>query len=273
MATIDERMKASAAAQGEELWNAVRDANPDVVARAAMNRNLTDEMAVYIVKRKSVLAETLGLLAADVRFRNNYPLKLAICRNPKTPQKAALSLLKFIRVFDLADIAKDQRLPINIRQKVEHLIFEKIPAMPLGNKTSLARRAGTNVLLALMAGGDERLISVCLESPALTEAHLYKLINSAGAKPAVVRMISAHPKWALSYYIRFALIRNFYTPMGRVDQFIRGMRTPDLRDLYADPKVPTSTKPFIFRELGERGETVDIIEDEIYDLPEDINEE
>jgi hypothetical protein len=84
-------------------------------------------------------------------------------------------------------------------------------------------------------------------------------------------MIAAHSKWALSYYIRYALIRNFYTPMGQVDQFIRGMRSPDLKELYSDPKVPTSTKPFIFRELGERGESVEIQEDEIYDLPDDIN--
>jgi hypothetical protein len=212
MATPEERMKAASAAQGEELWGAVRDANPDVAARAAMNRNLTGEMALFIAKRKAVPAETLGLLASDVRFKNSYPLKLAVCRNPKTPQKTTLSLLKFIRIFDLADIAKDQRIHINIRQKVEQLISEKIPAMPLGNKTALARRAGTNVLLSLMASGDERVIRVCLESPALTESHLYKLLNRAGVKPAVVRMIASHPKWALSYYIRFALIRNCEDP-------------------------------------------------------------
>lgn len=264
-------MNAATSAQGEELWNAVRDANPEVVSRAALNRNITDDMAVFIARRKSVLAETLGFLAADVRFRNSYPLKLAVCKNPRTPLKVVLSLLKFIRVFDLADIAKDQRIHINIRQKVEQLISEKIPAMPMGNKTALARRAGTNILLALMGSGDERVIRVCLESPALAEAHLYRLINRADVKPAVIRMIATHSKWALSYYIRFALIRNFYTPMSQVEKFIRGMRTPDLRDLYSDPKVPTSTRPFIFRELGERGEPVDIPEDEVYDLPDEMN--
>jgi hypothetical protein len=273
MATLDERMKAASAARGEDLWNAVRDANPEVVARAALNRNLTDEMAVFMAKRKNVFAETLGLLAGDVRFRNSYPLKLAVCRNPKTPQKTVLSLLKFVRIFDLADIAKDQRIHINIRQKVEQLISEKIPSMPSGNKAALARRAGPNILFSLMGSGDERVIRICLESPALTEAHLYKLINRGDVKPAIVRMIASHSKWSLSYYIRYALIRNFYTPMGQVAQFIRTMRSPDLKDLYADSKVPTSTKPFIFRELGERGESVEIQEDEVYDLSEDVNGE
>ena len=273
MTTLDERMKAAASAQGEDLWRAVRDANPEVASRAVMNRHLTDEMAVSLARRKSVFAETLGFLAGDIRFKNSYPLKLAICKNPKAPQKTVFSLLKFIRFFDLADIAKDQKIHINVRQKVEHLVLEKLPAMPLGNKTALARRAGSNILLALMAGGDEGVIRVCLESPALTEAHLYKLLNKGDLKPAVVRMIADHSRWSLSYFIRYGLIRNFYTPMGKVAQFITAMRTPDLKDLYADSKVPSSTKPFIFRELGERGETVEVREDEVYDLPEEEAEE
>jgi hypothetical protein len=145
VATVDERMKAAAAAHGEDLWNAIRDASPEVVSRAALNRNLTDEMALFVAKRKNVLAETLGFLAGDVRFRNSYPLKLAVCKNPKTPQKTVLSLLKFMRIFDLADIARDPRIHINIRQKVEQLIAEKIPSMPLG-------RARTSCLRSSEAG-------------------------------------------------------------------------------------------------------------------------
>ncbi len=67
----------------------------------------------------------------------------------------------------------------------------------------------------------------------------------------------------------FALIRNFYTPMARAAKFISRMKINDLKDLYADPKVPSSTKPFIFRELRERGETVDIQQEVAYDLHDD----
>jgi hypothetical protein len=141
--------------------------------------------------------------------------------------------------------------------------------MPLGNKTALAKKASTNILLSLMERGDERVISICLESPSLTEAHLYKLINNPRTKPAVIKMLASHTKWSLSYFVRFALIRNFYTPMPFVAKFITQMKTNDLKDLYSDPKVPSSTKPFIFRELGQRGETVDSQQEVTYDLHDD----
>ena len=262
-------MKAALTARGEELWTLIRDPHPEVVSQATLNRNLTEDMAAFIAKRKVISAETLGFLAADVRFKGSYKLKLAICRNPRTPLKVTLSLLKFIRLFDLSDITKDQHININVRQKVEHLIAERIPAMPLGNKTALAKRAGTNILLLLMENGDERVTGICLDSPSITEAHIYKLINRPETKPAVIRTLAYHPKWSLSYFVKFALIRNFFTPMPCVAKFIKGMRTADLKDLYSDPKVPSSTKPFLFRELGDRCETTDIQPEVIYDLHED----
>jgi len=269
MITIEERMKAALTAESDALWKIIRDPHPDVLSQAALNRNLTEEMAVFIVKGKTVTAETLGFLATDIRFKHSYKLKLVLCRNPRTPLRVVLSLLKFIRLFDMADIAKDQNIHINIRQKVEHLIAERVPSMPLGNKTALAKRANMNILLSLMESGDERVAGVCLDSQSLTEAQMYKIINRPATKAAVIRMISGHPKWSLSYNVRFALIRNFFTPMNCVVKFIKGMKTADLKDLYSDPKIPTSTKPFIFRELSERGETVEIREDEVYDLPDD----
>ncbi len=269
MVTVQQRMRAALSAEGEELWGFVRDPDPRVVSQATLNRNLTEEMAVFIAKRKVISAETLGFLAGDVRFKGSYKLKLAICKNPATPQKVTLSMLKFIRLFDLSDITRDQHVHINVRQKVESMIGERIPAMPRGNKTALAKRASTNVLLALMEHGDESVISICLDSPSLAEACLYKLINNPRTKPQVIKRLAMHAKWSLSYYVRFALIRNFYTPMSCVVKFVAQMKTADLKELYRDPKLPSSTKPFIFRELGERGETVEVHPEMTYDLDDD----
>jgi hypothetical protein len=57
--------------------------------------------------------------------------------------------------------------------------------------------------------------------------------------------------------------------MVLVTQFIGEMKTADLRDLYCDPKVPTSTKPYIFKELSERDEEISPGEEETYTLSED----
>jgi hypothetical protein len=211
----------------------------------------------------------LGFLAGDVRFKESYKLKLALCKNARTPQRITLSLLKFLRIFDLAALTRDTQIPTILRQKIEQAVSEKIRAMPLGVKTALARKANSTIVMGLMERGDESVVRVCLESPALTEGDLYKIINRPSTGAVVIRMIAEHTKWSLRYQIRFALIRNFFTPTSLVVRFVGGMKTVDLKDLYADARTPLSTKPFLFRELLERRETTEITKDEIYDLPED----
>ncbi len=265
---VEEKAKAAMSAGGEELWKLIREYHPGIIANAVLNRNLTEDMAVFIARKKGAPADSLEFLSGDVRFRDSYALKIALCRNPKTPQQTTFSLLKFLRIFDLSDLTRDQTIPLNVRQKIEQMIAEKIPSMPPGVRSALARRANSAIVTLLMEKGDENTIRACLDSPVLTEGLLYKLINK-GAKPILVRMIAEHRKWSLRYAIRFALVRNFNTPMASVTEFISHMKTPDLKDLYADPKLPASTRPFIFNELLQRGERVEAQKEEVYNVPEE----
>lgn len=269
MKAIEERISSAASADCEELWKVIKDPNSDVIYSALGNRNFTVDMALFIAKKRSVPREILGVLASDVRFKDSYRLKIAVCRNPVTPKKITLSLLKFIKIFDLTDMTRDPFLDINIRKKIEYMITEKIPAMPLGLKTALARRANSTVLISLMDHGDERVIGICLESPVMTEAILYKLINRPSTKSAVIRMIAENRKWTLRYLVKYALIRNYHTPTRCSVKFIRLMKTSDLRELYNDPALPISTRPFIYREILDRDEEPDKKDDGFHELSGD----
>lgn len=261
-----EKIRMAQTAEGEELWKLVREHHTEIISNVTLNRNFTEDMAIFVAKKRSVSPELLDFLAQDVRFRESYKLKLAICRNPKTPQRTIFSLLKFLRIFDIADLTRDQHLPVNVRQKIEQLLYEKIPSLPSGIQKALARRASSAVVTALMKQGEEGVISACLESPTLTEGLLANIITIKAATPHLIRMIALHPKWSLRYPVRFALIRNFNTPMARVSHFIGEMKTSDLKDLYADSKLPASTKPFIYRELLLRGEAYEKKQEELYTL-------
>ncbi len=67
-------------------------------------------------------------------------------------------------------------------------------------------------------------------------------------------MIAEHPKWSARYQIRWALIINKHAPLACVVKFLEDMKITDLKELYAAPDVPSSTKPYIYRELLEREE-------------------
>jgi hypothetical protein len=271
MKPVEERLRHALSADADELWTILRDPHPDVVANATLNRNLNEEMAVFIAKKKSVSADTLGFLAADVRFKSSYPLKLAICRNPKTPQRVVMSLLKFLRIFDLGDLSKDKGIPVAVRQKVEFIVTDKLTALPSGVKIALSRRVNSALIMNLIHRGDEKVVAACLDTPLMTEGILYQVINRAEVKPHVIRLIAEHRKWSLRYTVRLILIRNFHTPMPLVAQFIPAMKSADLRELYGDPDLPTATRPFIFRELKERGEPVKPPRERAYRLAEDAD--
>ena len=258
MLTLQERLHRAQNSAGDELWQVVRDSHPEVILQASLNRNLSEEMAAFIAKNRNAPSEALGLIAGDVRFRDSYKLKLLICRNPRTPQRVVFALLKFLRIFDLGEMTRDQTIPIAVRQKIEQLLAEKIPALPSGVKIALARRSSSAVVIQLLERGDRHVVSSCLESPAITESLLCSTIHKPTARPVVIRAISEHQKWSLRYNIRYALIINFHTPMAHVVRFIPEMKTNDLRELYVLESVPNSTKPYIFSELKDRGESVEI---------------
>lgn len=266
MESPNRKTGAAANAEADDLWRLVRDSCPETLSKAVYNRTFSEDMALYVARRRDVHSEVLALLAGDVRFRGSSKLKLAICKNPRTPQKVVLSLLKFLRVFDLADVARDQQININIRRKIEYILAERISSMPSGMKKTLAKKANGNILVLLAESGDRGVLSACLDSPFLTEGMLYKLIIRKSVKPALVQMTAEHGKWSSRYFIRFGLIRSFHTPMRHVVAFIKAMKNTDLRDLYADPSLPSSTRPFIYKELGERGEAVQDDGDSIFAL-------
>jgi hypothetical protein len=269
MLSHEDKVRLAQTADHEELWKLVRDPSSDVVVNSIFNKGLTEDMAVFIAKKKNTSSEILGMLAADIRFKGSYKLKLSICRNPKTPPKITLSLLKFLRIFDLGDITKDQNIPINIRQKIEYSLIERSASLPSGVKVALAKRSSINIIVSLLEKGDKNVICSCLESPSLTEEHLCKLINAPAARPLLIKALSGHSRWSLRYRIRYSLVRNYHTPMSYATKFIDSLKTTDLKELYADKSLPSSTRPYIFSELCFRNESVEIPRQKRYNLSGD----
>lgn len=265
----DDTLRHTSTAQGEELWKLIRTSGSDLFMNPVLTQNLTEEMAVFLAGKKSTSSDMLGMLADDSRFRGSYQLKLALCKNPKTPAKIVLSLLKFLRVFDLGEITKNRNIPIAIRKKTEYSLREKIPTMPSGVKAALAKRSSPEIIIALLETGDRHTLAACLDSPLLTEDHLCRLITSPVSPPLFIRAVAEHAKWSLRYRIRYALIRNNCTPMLCVAKFIRSLKTTDLRELYADSALPSSSRPYLFHELLLREESVEIPQQERYNLPHD----
>jgi hypothetical protein len=254
MKDIDNAIQLASTGSEEELKLLVHHPSPKVISKVILNSNLTGDLALIVAKRKNITPEILEALCNDIRWKEDYRIILALCKNPKTPQKISLSFIKSLRTLDLADLTRNQHVSINVRMKAEAIINEKILSMPLGIKITLAKRASSNVLMRLIEDSMTEVVSTCLDSPYITEGDISKVISKKKLASHIVRQIASHPKWSLRYQIQWALILNNHTPLSLVIHFLKNIKTTDLKEFYSAPELPSSTKHFIYRELLEREE-------------------
>ena len=252
--TEETRAARAAYASDEEIPLFVHDQSSKVILALLENRNLTEEHILIIANRKNLSPGVLNTLVKDPRWSESYPVRLALAKNPKTPLFAAISIARFLRLFDLAALARNHLLPVIFRRKLEAIVIEKIPTLALGVKKTLAKVAAGEILISLIKDGYPDVIKLCLENPHLVEAHLYKVISHKTTTPGTIRTIAENRNWTFRYHIKFALIRNEHTPLARCVLFLTDLKIGDLKELFRDPHLPSGVRPFIHRELLERGE-------------------
>jgi hypothetical protein len=251
--TEDKRTELAAAAPAEEIARYVQDPSPRVIRALLGNRQLTEEDILIVANRKNIPGDVLESIARDKRWSESYPVRLALAKNPKTPLSVSLPIARFLRLFDLEEITRSHFIPLVFRHKVEALINERVPTMPLGNKKTLARKAAGSVLLKLLHDRDPEVVQLCLNNPNMVEGHLFKIINREDTSTETIVMIAGHPNWSSRSLVRFSLVRNTRTPLSLSVPFLEGIKLTDLRELYADPSLPVTVRPFVHRELVKRG--------------------
>ena len=271
MPESEEKRAALAAAGGkEELQNHLHDSSPRVLRSLLTNHNLDEEDVLIIANRKNLPGDILETIARDKRWAESYPVRLAIARNPRSPLTVTLSIARFLRIFDLEEITRSHFIPLVFRHKVEAMIVERIPTMPLGNKKTLAKKAAGAVLLKLLQERIPEVVRLCLNNPNMVERHLYKVISRMETPFETILLIADHPVWSRRPLVRFSLARNPLTPLSHSIHFLNTMKLIDLRELYMDPSLPVTIKPFVYRELQQRGSDPEATDEErIYEIGEE----
>jgi hypothetical protein len=272
--TEDKRTELAATAIAEEIAQYVQDPSPKVIRALLGNRQLTEEDILIVANRKNIPADILEIIARDKRWSESYPVRLALARNPKSPLSVSLPIARFLRLFDLEEITRSHFIPLVFRHKVEAIIIERVPTMPLGNRKTLAKKAAGNVLLKLLQDRDAEVVQLCLNNPNLVEGHLFKIINREDTSVETIMMIAGHPNWSTRSLVRFSLVRSTHTPLSLSVPFLQSMKLMDLRELYADPSSPITIKPFVHRELLKRGKNPEQgLAEEVFEIKEEEMEE
>jgi hypothetical protein len=264
------RSEQAKAAGEEEITRYLHDPSPRVIRALLENRNLSEEDVMIIAKRNNLSSDILETIFKDHRWAESYPLRLALARNARSPLSVSLTIARYLRIFDLEEITRSHFIPLVFRHKVEMIINERLLTMPLGNKKTLAKRAAGSVLLKLLLDADADVVKLCLNNPHITEGHLFKVISRKDTRAGTILMIAEHPNWSSRSLIRVSLVRNVHTPLSFSTLYIAEMKIMDLRELYSDPSLPVTVRPFIHRELWLRGEEPKlVVEERVFEISEE----
>jgi hypothetical protein len=92
-----------------------------VIAALLENPRLTEGLLVPLAADENASPQALAVVAGNPKWASRYPIRAALCRNPRTPLGAGLALLPMLQKKDLEAVATDARLLLPLRRRAQLL--------------------------------------------------------------------------------------------------------------------------------------------------------
>jgi hypothetical protein len=193
--------------------------------------------AQLVLRNPHAGTEVIRLLAAQRRLLSFYDLRRDLALHPATPQPLALALLGTLFWRDLVTAGLDVRLRPVVRRAAEQRLVDRLPALAVGEKVAIGRRASPRVLQALRHDPTAQVVAAVLDNPRLVEADLLPLLAGEATRPQVLAVVLSHRKWGSRHAVRVAAVRNPHTPLALAMQQLPLLKKPELRAVATDARL------------------------------------
>ena len=159
--------------------------------------------------------------------------------------------LGYDRVTDLYEVAHWARLPAVSRMflgerhrgnvtAAEAMDDNEFLELSAGERRTLARGKDRFSLDRILHDRDPRVIGTFLDNPRAVEADVVRIAAMRPTKPAILRLIARHRRWATRYRVKLALVCNPYTPLPIGTQLVPTLLLQDLREIIS--AIPVSAE-------------------------------
>jgi len=252
MMSADKNRDRALVAAGEELAALLHHADAEVLVALLDNPSLEETQLCMLLERKNLPGEILEEVARRKPLLKNYRVKKALAFHPRTPRLVTLRLLRDLYLMDLVQLTLLAGIPTELKRNAEDQLVSRLPQLPLGQKITLARRGPARLAGALLAEGHAQIVSIVLDNAYLTEAQVLRVLSREKLPPVVVRTISLHRKWSISYNVRLALVRHPLSPLATVLAYLPELSVSDLRELASPGIVSESLRKYLQAEVQRR---------------------
>jgi hypothetical protein len=252
MAGADKNRDRALVASGDELTALLHHADAEVLVALLDNPALEETQLCMVLERKNLPAEILEEVARRKPLLKNYRVKRALAFHPRTPRLVTLRLLRDLYLMDLVQLTLLPGIPSELKRNAEDQLVSRLPQLPLGHKITLARRGPARLAGALLAEGHAQIVTIVLDNAYLTEAQVLRALSREKLPPVVVRAISQHRKWSITYNVRLALVRHPSSPLATVLAYLPELTVSDLRELASPGIVSESLRKYLEAEVQRR---------------------
>lgn len=249
---LSQLLQQALTAKKDELYQFMQEHSCDVLSAALRNAALDETHLLALFKRRGLPEAIFTAIYSGKRLLEIYAVKLAMVCHPETPPHIAQALLPQLYLFDLIKICTIPGIPQDQRVAAERLIIQRLPAQPLGNKLTLARRGTAAVVEALLREGTPQLVEACLDNPRLKEGSVHQFITSAASTAETISMIARSCRWKWRPNIRLAILKNQRTPATCFTLLLPGLPHVTLRELLSTPRLTFAQKELVRQALNHK---------------------
>ena len=218
--------------------------------KEAANAALNEEQALALLKRNDLPPEALEVLSKNGHLVKSRKVKRALVAHPRTPRHISLSLIRQLFTFDLMEVALAPVTPADVKLAADEALINRLKAISLGERLSLARRASGRVAGRLILDSEPRVVRIALENGRLTEAFVVRALMRSDAPAAFVHAVCHHPSWSQRREVRMALLHNENTPLASALEFARSLPAALVRDILRSSRLPSNVKGGLLRQAA-----------------------
>ena len=238
----------TAPAQSVPLAEAVHSQSSEVLAAAASDPALTEDLALSLLKRPDLPTEALEHLSRNASVIKLRKVRFGLVSHPQTPRHVSLPALRHLYTFEVMQVALTPTVPADVKRAAEEVLLNRLGTISSGEKLSLARRASGRIAGELLLDKEARVMRAALENSHLTEAGIVKALARLESTAVFVDAVCHHAKWSLRREVRLALLCHEKTPLARALGFARSIPAALLREILQNSRLPAQTKAYLIRE-------------------------
>ncbi|MGC8915559.1 MAG: hypothetical protein ACP5NF_01105 [Thermoanaerobaculum sp.] len=214
---------------------------------------LADELEILRALRSPYCpAALVEAVAGSSLATSRRRITLALVRHPHCPRAFVLRALPLLGWHDLLTVVEDPRAPMPVRLQAQSKLLERLPALTVGEKIALARRAPPHVFSGLFGESDTRIVAALLENPKFSQGHCLRLAAETSS-PRVLAEILRHDRWGQTTSVLKAALANPALPVALTVAVLVSLSDDELSWLSQCGDFPQGVRRLASKALWVRG--------------------